>query len=679
MIRQKSRDPSQPEGREDESADATAKLAAEDPSMTEIMMAASFRSTQEIAHGEDATVREPRIDEAPTVAMPAASPVPAAEEPTAPLPRPVVEDTTVAFSPPDGEDTLLSISAQNVDATVVLGRSADADATALMGDSAEATLLSDHSRSGEERTQISAPDSFRGEDATQLSEPTAASSSTLFSGSGPEDAATQMEPGTQIDAASPANPGFTSASRVSRLDSVFKNATGAAPNAIQQALLSNLAGEALTFSSSISDNEDLDVGVVLKERFVLKEILGKGGMGTVFKALDMRKVEASDKEAFVALKVLNQNFRGNPISLIALQRETKRAQTLAHPNIITVYDFDRDGAHVFMSMEYMQGQPLNRFIKQSADVGGTPFKKAWPIIEAMGSALEYAHKKDIVHSDFKPGNVFVSEKNEVKVLDFGIACAAARPEKETEATIFNPRDDLGAMTPAYASLEQLLSLPPDPRDDIYALACVIYELLSGQHPFGRLSAEKARELKLTPKPLPMLGRRQWKALQRGLAFEQKDRIGSAAALLDGLRPRSPLFYGMWAAGTIAVFVTAGSVYLNLTAKPIDMPKPAVELTVEQKQQVKDLLEIAGIHFDVGYLVAPTGSNALWAYREALKIDPYNEDAIKGIKKVADAMEQSAWEAFEKGDRAESLKRVMEGLEAEPQHEGLNKLKAKLER
>ena len=95
-------------------------------------------------------------------------------------------------------------------------------------------------------------------------------------------------------------------------------------------------------SPSLTPNQEFSVGAVLKERFVLKEELGRGGMGIVFKALDMRKVEASDREAFVALKVLNIGFRDDPISLIALQRETKRAQTLSHPNIITVYDFDRD-------------------------------------------------------------------------------------------------------------------------------------------------------------------------------------------------------------------------------------------------------------------------------------------------------------------------------------------------
>ncbi len=446
---------------------------------------------------------------------------------------------------------------------------------------------------------------------------------------------------------------------------------------IAKSLLDTLTGESLTASSSLKPGQELSIGVVLKERFVLKEELGRGGMGTVFKALDLRKVEASDREAFVALKVLNIDFRDNPVSLIALQRETKRAQTLSHPNIITVYDFDRDGAHVFMTMEYLQGHPLNALIRELPQ-GGMGFKKAWPIIEGMCAALAYAHKKNIVHSDFKPGNVFITEQNEAKVLDFGIATAIGRTEKGgSDATVFNARD-LGAMTPAYASLEQLREQAPDPRDDIYALACVCYELLTGQHPFRKLSAEDALGLNLHPLPIPGMKRNQWKAMQRGLAFKQEDRIKSVDEFAKLLQPHGKLFYTAWAAGVLTAVITGANVYLNLISPPLPPPPIVQELTPEQQTKIKDLLDLADVHFDVGYLTAPTGSNALWAYREVLKMDPYNEKAIAGIKKIADAEEQAAWELYEKGERAQSLKKVLEGLDADPHHLGLLKLKSKLE-
>jgi len=445
---------------------------------------------------------------------------------------------------------------------------------------------------------------------------------------------------------------------------------------VAKSVLDTLAGDNLTSSASLAPGQELTVGVVLKDRFVLKDVLGKGGMGAVFKALDLRKVEANDREPFVALKVLNQDFRDNPVSFMALQRETKRAQTLSHPNIITVYDFDRDGDWVFMTMEHLQGRPLNALIRELKDVG-MPFKKAWPFIQGMGAALAYAHRKNIVHSDFKPGNVFVTEENEAKVLDFGIATAITRPgQSGADATVFNARD-LGAMTPAYASLEQLLHQPPDPRDDIYALACVAYELLTGKHPYGKLSAEKALELNVQLKPIPGLRRSQWRALQRGLAFKQADRIGSVEEFLKLLQPRSAWFYGSWAAAAVVAGVTAGNVYIRLNAPP--PPPPAcAEVAPETQRKIDDLLELADIHFEVGYLTTPTGSNALWAYQEVLKLDPCNEKAQAGRKKIAEAELQAGWEAFEKGDRAQSLKKVLEGLEAEPHHEGLLKLKAKLE-
>ena len=97
-------------------------------------------------------------------------------------------------------------------------------------------------------------------------------------------------------------------------------------------------------------------GDTLNNRFVLEECLGVGGMGTVYKALDLRKLEASDRKPYLAIKVLNVQFRGNPNSLVALQREARKAQVLAHRNIITVYDFDRDGPIVYLTMEYLTGK-----------------------------------------------------------------------------------------------------------------------------------------------------------------------------------------------------------------------------------------------------------------------------------------------------------------------------------
>src|SRR5215472_5194913 len=107
----------------------------------------------------------------------------------------------------------------------------------------------------------------------------------------------------------------------------------------------------------------LQPGSVLKNRFILEAPIGRGGMGTVFRARDLRKEEAQDRNPHVAIKVLNDDFKEHPGALQALQRESRKAQQLAHPNIVTVYDFDRDEGNVYMVMELLQGIPLDRLIK----------------------------------------------------------------------------------------------------------------------------------------------------------------------------------------------------------------------------------------------------------------------------------------------------------------------------
>ncbi|MEN8129663.1 MAG: serine/threonine-protein kinase [Pseudomonadota bacterium] len=280
-------------------------------------------------------------------------------------------------------------------------------------------------------------------------------------------------------------------------------------------------------------------GDVLNQRFDLKECLGSGGMSTVYKALDRRKLEANDRHPYVAVKVLNQDFRAHPDSLIALQREAKKSLNLSHPNIVRVYDFDRDGDTVFMTMEYLRGDSLERRIKKPG-FKGMATNEALRIIADMGKALSFAHENGIVHSDFKPGNVFLTDKGGGKVIDFGIARAFRRPEDSAsmEVTRFDP-GSLGALTPSYASPEMLEYKEPDPRDDIYALACTAFEMLTGQHPFKRMQANMARDAGFKLKKPAGLSRKQWKALEEALAFKREQRTATVAKFLEQIGPPSP--------------------------------------------------------------------------------------------------------------------------------------------
>ena len=281
----------------------------------------------------------------------------------------------------------------------------------------------------------------------------------------------------------------------------------------------------------------IGVGDVLRERFVLEAAIGEGGMGLVFKARDQRREEARDRDPYVAIKVLGDDFKSHPDALIALQREARRMQRLSHPNIASVYDFDRDGTHVYLVMELLEGESLDRMLARQAGTG-LPLQQARRLIEDAGSALRHAHTKGLVHSDFKPANVFVTRSGEIKIIDFGIARIAKDSSKGGDAvgTVFDA-GHLGAYTNAYASPEQILSAAePDPRDDVYAFGLVAYETLSGKHPFGRKSAVEAQFRSLKPEPLAVLDARQNEALAAALSFDRAQRPEDVMTLVRALVP-----------------------------------------------------------------------------------------------------------------------------------------------
>lgn len=273
-------------------------------------------------------------------------------------------------------------------------------------------------------------------------------------------------------------------------------------------------------------------GMLLKKRFLLEQKLGQGGMGTVYKAQDLRKVEAEDPNPYIATKVLNQDFKDHPDAFVTLQQEAAKSQTLAHPNIVTVHDFDRDGDILFMTMELLEGSPLDQLVKSRRSTG-LPTTEALKLTKDLCAALAYAHKHNLIHADFKPGNIFVTEQGAAKVLDFGIARAAS---KESQRHKFDA-GELGALTPAYATIEMIQGEPISFADDVYALACVVYEMLSGRHPYKRQSALQAHQQKLRPKRIEKLTTRQWKALNHALALQKKDRTPTIAQFNAELFPR----------------------------------------------------------------------------------------------------------------------------------------------
>jgi formylglycine-generating enzyme required for sulfatase activity len=270
------------------------------------------------------------------------------------------------------------------------------------------------------------------------------------------------------------------------------------------------------------------VGDVLQGRFSLVALIGEGGMSRVFKAIDLRRAEAGAADPYVAVKVLTEPFSEYFGSIVALQRETRKLQSLTHPNIVRVIDCDHDAKTVFMTMEYLAGESLQKKLRAP---GGAGFSDAaaTAIVNTIGHALEYAHRNHVVHGDLKPGNIILTDLGVVKIIDFGMARFIAHPDEP-------PPEPPGktmptAVTPRYASPEMVAGHDPEPADDVYALACIAFETLSGTHPFGWHSDPRARDPHSQP-PRPVGMRRQhYAALIKALAFDRRQRTPSVRQFL----------------------------------------------------------------------------------------------------------------------------------------------------
>jgi serine/threonine protein kinase len=272
-----------------------------------------------------------------------------------------------------------------------------------------------------------------------------------------------------------------------------------------------------------------EIGRVLRNRYVLESVLGSGGMGTVFKAMDRYRCELPEGNRHVAIKFPNDETGNHPRILSNLRHEFYCAQALSHPSIVKVYELDRDDEFEFFTMELLEGEPLSEALQKSR-----PFAisrpNVWEIIREIGEGLAHAHAGNVVHGDLKPQNIMITNSGDLRILDFGAARAPAHQRSSTDGA------RKISFTPAYACCELLEGQAADPRDDLYALACVAYELLAGEHPFqGRRSTE-ARDLGLTPRRPPGLTRRQWETLAMGLSWYREGRSTSVRDWVAKLNP-----------------------------------------------------------------------------------------------------------------------------------------------
>jgi serine/threonine protein kinase len=316
-------------------------------------------------------------------------------------------------------------------------------------------------------------------------------------------------------------------------------------------------------------------GLVLNGRYELVQHIGTGGMGSVYKAIDRGKLKAGFSNPHVAIKILHARFSTHQNQFYNIQQQAQRCQKLSHPNIVEVYECNRDGPIAYLVMEYLRGETLKDKIR-SPGFDGFSKEKALTIIAAMGKALSFAHAEGIVHYDFKPSNVFVTDDDQIKIIDFGIARAIDHEDDADHSSSYH-----SAVTPFYASVEMLERLPPDPRDDIFSLAVTSYVILTGKHPFLRKRATEARYSGILPEKPKELSQAHWEAFKKAFAFERSHRTTEVSQFLTGIaaikESRNRFFTlknGIAAsiimiAASIIMIVVGVSVYLNSEKKALD--------------------------------------------------------------------------------------------------------------
>jgi serine/threonine protein kinase len=341
----------------------------------------------------------------------------------------------------------------------------------------------------------------------------------------------------------PAAAGASAAAKVSALDLAAASAVPVRPEVFDQDPVAAPAPEAQTVrvltetpgttapattmrqadSVRRGSRREVAPGDVLRGRYMIKTVLGRGETGTVFEAFDRYRLDSPDTGQRVALKVLHAQA---PNQLAELRREFQHLQSLSHPNIVRAHEYDRDGDVAFFTMEYLSGLSLSRVLSARRQ---TPLDRplARAIIRDIAAALAHAHARCVVHGDLNPGKIFITDEGELRVLDFG---ATHDPLAVVPRIDLEPEPEYASVAaPRFASCQLLEGGFADARDDLYAFACIAYLLLAGKRPFGDRTAVEARDQRLKPARPAGLTRGEWLALRSGLTFDREQRPAEVAS------------------------------------------------------------------------------------------------------------------------------------------------------
>jgi len=270
----------------------------------------------------------------------------------------------------------------------------------------------------------------------------------------------------------------------------------------------------------------LGAGTILAGRFRIEGLLGRGGMGEVYRAEDLKLRQP------VALKFLPRGLEADPEAFARLLEEVRSARQVTHPNVCRVHDIMEAGDRHFLAMEYIDGEDLSCLLRR---VGRLTQEKGLTIARQVTAALAAVHAKGILHRDLKPANVMIDGRGEARLADFGLAAASASPDRGRMAG-----------TPAYMPEEVLAGGAASVRSDLFALGLVLYEIFTGKRGFEATTLEELRRLHRAHAPtapsrlVPGLDPALERIILQCLALDPADRPPSALAVLASLPGGDPL-------------------------------------------------------------------------------------------------------------------------------------------
>ena len=281
----------------------------------------------------------------------------------------------------------------------------------------------------------------------------------------------------------------------------------------------------LTTSSAVDEGRFLP-GVVVAGRYRITSLLGRGGMGEVYRATDLTLGQA------VALKFLPESAAKDERALARFCNEVRMARQVTHPNVCRVYDIGQlEGLH-YISMEYVDGEDLGVLLRR---IGHLPADKATELARQLCAGLAAAHDKGVLHRDLKPANIMIDGRGQVVIMDFGLAGLGEQLQ-----------GDIRSGTPAYMSPEQLAGTEVSARSDIYALGLVLYELFTGRRAFEAASMMELIEMQQRAAPASVttlvkdLDPAVERAIERCLDPDPRRRPASAVAVAAALPGGDPL-------------------------------------------------------------------------------------------------------------------------------------------